>query len=96
MCGGSCQVFGPKVPGLTLVQDNLDGTVCQQWAKAAAHVASPGVCPSQADALHAFIRQVDAPQNGPDLLDQPHDAVLEQQRRVRGKPLSCPEQHIMG
>ena len=48
--------FRPKSPCLTLVQDDLDVTVGQQRAKATAHVASPGMCTSQADALHALVR----------------------------------------
>lgn len=43
------------------------------------------MCGSQANALYAFVRQLDTPRNGPDLLSQPHDAVLEQQERILGK-----------
>jgi hypothetical protein len=52
----SCQDFAPKSPCLTLAQDDLDVTVGQQRAKATAHVTSPGMCTSQADALHALVR----------------------------------------
>jgi len=54
------------------------------------------MCTSQADALHALVRQLDAPWDGPDCLGQPHDAVLAQPGRVLGKPLSCPDQHSVG
>ncbi len=91
----SCQDFGPKSPCLTLAQDDLDATVGQQWAKAAAHIASSGVYASQANTLHSFVRQFDTSRNGPDFSDQPHDAVLAQARCFRGEPLSCPKQHIM-
>src|SRR5512135_1393914 len=63
--GSSCQDFAQKGPCLTLVQDHLEVTGGQQRAKARAHIASPGMCASQADALHAFVRQLNAPRNRP-------------------------------
>ncbi len=63
------QAFGPKGQGVTLAQDDLEVTVGQQRAKATAHVASPGVYPSQANALYSLVRQLDAPWDSPDLLD---------------------------
>src|SRR6266700_6151635 len=92
----SCCAFAQKGPCLTLVQDNLDRTVGEQRAKATAHIASPGVGASEADALHAFVRQLDAPRNRPHLLDQPHDAKLTQPWRALSEPVSCPYQEIVG
>src|SRR5438874_7831876 len=90
----SCQDFAQKGPCLTLAQDDLDVTVGQQWAKATAHVASPGMCSSQADTLYSLVRQLDAPWDGPDFSDQPHDSILAQPGCILGEPLPCPEQHM--
>lgn len=73
--GASCQDFAQKGPCFTLVQDHLEVTVGEQWAKATADVASPGVCASQADTLYSLVRQLDPPRNRPHLLDQPYDAI---------------------
>ena len=51
----SCQDLAQKGPCLTLVQDDREVTVGEQWAKAAAHVLSPGMCASQADALYSLV-----------------------------------------
>ncbi len=53
--GLSCQDLAQKGPCLTLVQDDREVTVGEQWAKAAAHVLSPGICASQADALYSLV-----------------------------------------
>jgi hypothetical protein len=92
----SCQDFAQKGPCLTLVQDHFEVTGGQQRAKARAHIASPGMCTSQADALHAFVRQLHAPRNRPHLLDQPYDAILLEPWCVLSEPLSCPQQDIVG